>query len=54
MYKTLSVAESKLRKLEKKDKELRDDVPINYRIIDDDGTVIFETVIPPRREWKHR
>ena len=54
MYKTLSVAESKLRKLEKKDKELRDDVPINYRIIDDDGTVIFETVIPPRREWKYR
>ena len=54
MYKTLSMAESKLRKLEKRNMELRDDVPIKYSIVDDDGTVIFEKLIPPRREWKYQ
>ena len=54
MYKTLSIAESKLRKLERQRKELEEDTPIIYRLVDEDGSVLFEKVIPPRREWKYK
>ena len=54
MFKTLSIAESKLRKIEKRNKEIADDLPIVISLIDSDGSVWQQFHIPPRRMWKYK
>lgn len=53
MYKIISIAETRLKKVEKKNKELSEDRPTIYKLIDGDK-VVLEVEIPPRRLWKFK
>lgn len=53
MYKVLSVAESKIRKMEKYTKD-KAEPRITITLLKRDGTVWYKWQLPPRSEWKYK